>query len=248
MGFRGTLTKDNLGFSIPSDGPLYPGPPYLYQDATMMIFEFETDGESAARLLPAQAELPDPAHAGLVFASYPSSNLGPYQEAVLFLKDVQYEGRTVKYATHLYVTTDIAMAAGRELAGFPKKIAAIDVHQEGDDYSATLERPAGVRLASGSLTLGPVLAEGVTETLNYLTLRVLPSPTKGAPPSLAELIETDWVIRNAKVWSATGECRLTGASAQDPLQIVPIVTPLGCTVIRGDLMVALNHTPRIRPL
>ena len=54
----------------------------------------------------------------------------------------------VQFATHLYVTSDVAMAAGREMGGYPKKIA--DIRIEGDpSFPATLERPAGERLVLG---------------------------------------------------------------------------------------------------
>src|SRR5918993_2287920 len=149
MGLQGTLTKETLGFSMPSDGPLYPKPPYVYKGASMMVFQYLTDGPSAAGLLPEQAELADPPTAGLVFATYPESTLGPYSEVVLFLNAV-YKQRSVKYGAYLYVTTDVAMAAGREMGGFPKKIAAIEM-SGGPDFRATLERPAGLLLASGSL-------------------------------------------------------------------------------------------------
>jgi acetoacetate decarboxylase len=248
MSIRGQLTKDNLGFSMPADAPLYPRPPYDYKDASLMIFDYVTDGPSAARLLPAEAELADPATAGLVFASYPSSTLGAYREVVVFV-DVLYQGRNVKYAAYLYVTTDVAMAAGREMGGFPKKIATIDFQGDKDHpYQAALERPAGLQLASGNLTLARQLEDNVSMTLNYLTLRLIPSPTKDAPPSLAELIETDWVVSNGVVWEGSGSCQITGASTTDPLQVVPVVELLGCQLIRGDLQVSANARPRSRPL
>jgi acetoacetate decarboxylase len=248
MGIRGTLTKDTLGFSMPSDAPLYPRPPYHYQDASLMIFNYVTDGPSAARLLPAEAELADPPTAGLVFASYPSSTLGPYQEVVVFLNAL-YQGREVKYAAYLYVTTDVAMAAGREMGGFPKKIAAIDFHAHNDQgYHATLRRPAGLCLATGHLRLVRQLQDNFSTTLNYLTLRLIPSPTKDAPPSMAELVETDWVVNNGVAWEGSGSCQITGASASDPLQVVPVVNLLGCELIRGDLKVSANDTPRSHPL
>ncbi len=115
----------------------------------MMVFQYITDGPSAASLLPELAELADPPTAGLVFATYPESTLGPYSEVVLFL-DAVYQKRKVKYGAHLYVTTDVAMAAGREMGEFSKKIAAIDM-SGGPDFRATLERPAGRLLATGSM-------------------------------------------------------------------------------------------------
>ena len=246
MGLRGTLTKKSLGFSMPSDGPLYPKPPYVYKGASMMVFQYATDGPSAAGLLPEQAELADPPTAGLVFATYPESSLGPYSEVVLFL-DAVYRKRSVKYGAHLYVTTDVAMAAGREMGGFPKKIAAIDI-SGGPDFRATLERPAGLLLASGSIEVAEKPDGPYSPTFNYLTLRVIPSPTKDAPPSLAELLETEWVVTNGEVWKGDGSCKLTGDSEEDPLHRVPVVKLLGCQVLRGDLQVSANDRPRSEPL
>src|SRR4051812_27597743 len=114
MPIRGTITQDLPGFTMPVDAPLYPAPPYHYLDARMLIFNYVTEPAAAARLLPAALELADPPTASLVFASYPRSSLGPYNEVILTL-DARFQGRAVKYATHLYVTTDIAMAAGREM-------------------------------------------------------------------------------------------------------------------------------------
>ena len=133
---------------------------------------------SAASLLPEQAELADPPTAGLVFATYPESSLGPYSEVVLFLNAV-YKGKNVKYGAYLYVTTDVAMAAGREMGGFPKKIAAIEI-SGGPDFRATLERPAGLLLASGSMKVAERPDGPYSPTFDYLTLRVIPSPTKDA--------------------------------------------------------------------
>jgi len=246
MGLQGTLTKETLGFSMPSNGPLYPMPPYYYKGASMMVFQYITDGPSAARLLPVHAELADPPTAGLVFATYPESTLGPYSEVVLFL-DAVYQKRKVKYGTHLYVTTDVAMAAGREMGGFPKKIAAIDM-SGGPDCWATLERPAGRLLATGSMKIAEKPDGPYSPTFDYLTLRVIPNPTKDAPPSLAELLETEWVVINGEVWKGNGTCELTGESEEDPLHMVPVVEPLGCQLLRGDLQVSANERPRSRPL
>ena len=100
-------------------------------------------------MVPDVVELSDPPTAGLVFASYPSSNLGPYDEVVLYL-DVMFKGRPFQFAAFLYVTTDAAMAAGREMGGYPKKIARIEF-LPGPAQTAVLERPAGLRLCTGTM-------------------------------------------------------------------------------------------------
>jgi acetoacetate decarboxylase len=246
MGLRGLLTKDDLGYSMPSSGPLYPSPPFVYRGASMIVFEYVTDGPAAARLLPAQAELTDPPVAGLVFADYPESSLGAYREVVVYLHAI-YEGRPIQFAAYLYVTTDVAMAAGREMGGYPKKIGAISF-EDAETIRGTLERPAGMPLASGSLRPVGAPVQAPDSNLNYLTLRIIPSPTKGTPPTVAELLETGWAMTNAQVWEGEGSCTVAAGTANDPLHLLPVVEPLGCKLIRCDLLVTANDTPQSRPL
>jgi len=246
MGLQGTLSKENLGFSMPSDGPLYPKPPYVYKGASLWVFRYRTHGPSAAALLPAQAELAEPATAGMVFATYPESTLGPYSEVVLYL-DAVYRGKKVKYGAYLFVTTDVAMAAGREMGGFPKKIATIGI-SDGPEFRGRLERPAGLLLASGSMTVAERLDGPGSSTMDYLTLRVIPSPTKDAEPSVAELLETQWVVTNGEMWKGDGTCTFTGASEADPLHKVPVVELVSCQLLRGDIQVSANDAPRSEPL
>ena len=83
-----------------------------------MIFKYVTDA-TVARMVPDAVELPNPPTAGLVFASYPASNLGPYDEVVLFI-DVWPAWLPFQFGqVLLYVTTDSAMAAFgyREMGG-----------------------------------------------------------------------------------------------------------------------------------
>jgi len=255
MPIRGTLTKGQLGFSMPPYAPLFPKPPYFYADATLMIFKYVTS-ESAARMVPEIVDLTDPPTAGLVFASYPSSNLGPYDEVVLYL-DVLFNGRPLQFAAFLYVTTDSAMAAGREMGGYPKKIARIEF-LPGPDRTAVMERPSGLRICSGTMrpeermfpdpdpqkTAGPSLPLA----LNYLTLRMFPSPQLNQPPSVAELLETHWTIDCSEVWTGPGSCLLTGASELDPLHWAPVNQPIVCQLVKGDIRVDLNHQPSETPL
>ncbi|MGB2609135.1 MAG: acetoacetate decarboxylase family protein [Isosphaeraceae bacterium] len=245
MGLRGMLTRERFGFSVPCDAPLYPAPPYLYEGATMLAFDYLTDPKTAVELLPAVdgLELTDPPHAGLVFARYPKSTLGPYDELVLYL-NATFQGKEVRYGAYLYVTTDAAMAAGREMGGFPKKIAVI-TFEAGATYRATLERPAGQLLASATLTPGESSTPVQKLALEYMTLRVIPSPVRGAPPSLTELVDSTWEMSEATVRPALGTLSLTGVSESDPLQKAPVVELKTCTLLQGALRVDLSDRPTI---
>lgn len=253
MGTPGKLTRANLNFSIPSDGPLYPRLPYEYPGATLVMFEYETDPESASTLLPAQARLTDTPSAGLVFANYPAGTLGPYREVVLYLKALYTPPGATKesevfYAAHLYVTTDTAMAAGREIAGFPKKIGEITFDEHEANISAFLDRPKGQRLASAEFTKAGDPIEAPPAVFTYLTLRLFPSPSQNADPSLCELLLTDWSMSNARLWTGQGTCALSAStSPNDPLNLVPILKITSARMIQGHMQVAANTLDRSAP-
>jgi acetoacetate decarboxylase len=164
---------------------------------------------------------------------------------VLYLHAI-YQGKPIQYAAYLYVTTDVAMAAGREMGGYPKKIAAI-TFEDADVIGGTLERPAGRPLASGSLRPVGEPLQAPDSSLNYLTLRIIPNPTKDLPPTVAELLETGWSMSNTQVWEGEGSCTIEVGTTHDPLHLLPVVKLLGCKLIRCDLEVSANETPQSAP-
>ena len=60
----------------------------------------------------------------LLFAEYPWSTIGPYNEVAQALV-CTYNGQLVTYAVRLHVTTDRALTMGRECGGFAKKLGDI---------------------------------------------------------------------------------------------------------------------------
>jgi len=123
----------------------YETPARLFPGATMLGAMFETRPEIVARLLPAPlrpAEQPN----GLVFiAEYPRTNLGPgYREAALFL-NCQYGGETGTYCLAMPIDSEeVRCTNGREIFGFPKKLAKISLQRSGTTVHGWVER-FGVR-------------------------------------------------------------------------------------------------------
>lgn len=83
---------------------------------------------------------------GLVFiAEYPETNLGPgYRESALFL-NCQYRGKAGTYCLAMPIDSEeVRCTNGRDIFGFPKKLAKIHVEREGDTVHGWVER-YGVR-------------------------------------------------------------------------------------------------------
>ena len=112
---------------IPSFDPLYPKPPYIY-DAQIVVGIIQAGEEKSKlkRFLPYDFE----PTGQIVFITgfYPeikaqgNKKLKPYYETVVLLL-VDYKGRFGSFCPFIWVSTDEALCAGREIWGFPKKLA-----------------------------------------------------------------------------------------------------------------------------
>ena len=128
------------GYSIPLDSPLYPGPPWIYWNVEAIIILVTFDEKSVDPLLPEGVSPVGGDPLGAIWiARYPTTTLGPYDEALIA---VQVEGDfgMAYYIPYIYVTNDAALAAGREVAGAPKKLAYIDLNQEGSTVAGLAKR------------------------------------------------------------------------------------------------------------
>ncbi len=129
-----------------------------FTDARMMGVLFETAPEVTAPLLPPPLEQAD-APGGLIFiAHYPKTNLGPgYREAALFVR-CKYKGEPGSYCLSMPITSEPRMHNGRDVFGFPKKLADIHLERDGDRALGWVERN-GVRFVEIRLTLSRTIPE-----------------------------------------------------------------------------------------
>jgi acetoacetate decarboxylase len=235
LALRGRLTLDRLGYSMPTDAPAFQAPPYHYRNAQAISIKFETDPESALDVLPAPLELIEPAAANLSFYWYPFTTFGPYHEAILRLY-ARHEGKPLTYIAQIFVDTEPPMLAGREVWGYPKKLAKIGFERDKDMVVGWLERPQGVRLATAIMR--PEQPAGALSSNGPTTgLRIVPSaePTDKRP-ALAELIaaDTEHTIREA--WAGPGSISFPDHSVLDPVDRFPVKRILKAVYMEYDIM------------
>jgi acetoacetate decarboxylase len=116
-----------------------------FYGARMLGVMFETKEQIVHRLLPPPLEMPD-SPGGLMFiANYPETNLGPgYNEAALFLR-CKYQGEAGSYCLSMPIDSEEdRMHNGRDIFGFPKKMAKIHLERNGQEVIGWVERK-GVR-------------------------------------------------------------------------------------------------------
>ena len=221
MGARGRLTLERLGYSMPSDAPAFQAPPYHYRNAQAISIKFETDREDALEVLPEPLELIEPACANLSFYWYPFTTFGPYHEAILRLY-ARHEGKPLTYVQQIFVDTEPPMLAGREVWGYPKKLAKIGFERDRDMIVGTLERPAGMRLASVVMRPEQPLAQ-LGSNGPTTGLRIIPSadPTT-TRPALAELIAADTQHSLREGWEGPASISFPDHSVFDPVDRFPV--------------------------
>lgn len=96
---------------------------FVFYDAEMALVFFRTDPEVIKQIVPEPLK-PSVEPSGMAFvARYPKTNFGSvYNEAGLFV-NVEHAGELGGYCLAMPVTEDMALIGGREIFGFPKKIA-----------------------------------------------------------------------------------------------------------------------------
>src|SRR5581483_7554154 len=139
--------------SMPVSGHLYGRPPFYYRDAEMLSVDYRVDAADVAKHLP-PGLVPDGARprVSVVVTRNSFTTFGPYLGCSVWV-DVQLElpntpPRLGRYVPWLYVTQEVPLSAGREIWGYPKKLARIELGQEQEIIWATIDRPAPIRLST----------------------------------------------------------------------------------------------------
>ena len=126
-----------------SDGTECPLP-IRYFDVQCLVATFLTDLERAAELLKGAGLQAVPQEDGkavvvLYCIEYRITDIGPYNEVGLtVLAAAPGDPIPANYVVNLPVTTAVASRAGREIWGYNKFVAAIDVKSDGKNFSTIL--------------------------------------------------------------------------------------------------------------
>jgi acetoacetate decarboxylase len=184
------MNDKNPAYSIPRSAPLYPEPPYLYRGGNILICVYQTSRKMLEQLVPEPLK---PARNNLVYAwqnEFHASGLGSYHEAVITVP-VELDGQPGLYAAYLYLDSDAAIAAGREIYGFPKKFAQFSMSKEGNGFLRSVER-GGKKIFGISLrSTKPGKAEDLAALANPIfNFKRIPSIRKGAAPDVMQLTAT----------------------------------------------------------
>lgn len=213
--------------SMPEIAPLYPNPPIKYEDAELLSAMFTIKKEIAEKIIPEPLKAGS-ANLGLVvIAYYPKTSIGPYYESFLWVQAI-HGNQIGFYCPYIYVTTDAALAAGREIWGFPKKIAKINISKENNKIVGLVERK-GVELIKIEAN---IIGEGTFPEIpkRVYTLKQM-IRGDGTDYDMRYIVETglEWTVKQLKNCTGTLEFK---SSSEDPLGELKPISTIGILFIR----------------
>lgn len=224
----GKLMTNGIPFSNPPHHPAYGKPPYLYRNAEVIQIAFETTYEAIADIIPAPLEVDDVPVGVCMFSNIPfCTTLGAYHECIVMFS-VTFEGKRYFYLPNLYLDSDIPMLCGRELYGYAKKLAKIDVLHELNRITFKMERPEGNSLITASVTPVDNQPFEFYQNTDIISLKLIPNAQEdkmdvaqlvGCKYWLTPVTGTDGI---AELYTGIGSVSFNGASNDDPIHNIPI--------------------------
>jgi len=220
-------------YSTPTMSPLFGPPPYEYRDNWGITVVFKTKPEVLKSLVP---EPLVPNSDGIMFVTISRffvSGFGSYNE-LIFGAPVNYGDRVVNYSLYLMLDNDIPIGAGREIWGFPKKLARVELTEQDGILTGTVER-GGILLVKACVSIDALgKPEDAAGSAEYVNLKLIPSVRKDAPPDVMQLTTT--TLENVELKQVyKGRATLEfGMSPADAFHEIPVVEVLGGLYVNSD--------------
>jgi acetoacetate decarboxylase len=124
-------------FAMPLTNPSYPPAPYRFRDREYIVITYRTDPDALAAVVPEPLEIVEPI-VNYEFIRMPdSTGFGDYTESGQVIP-VRYQGQAGVYVHSMYLDDDAPIAGGREIWGFPKKLANPKISHEAEVIVGTL--------------------------------------------------------------------------------------------------------------
>jgi acetoacetate decarboxylase len=138
-------------FAMPLTSPAYPPGPYRFANREYLIITYRTDPAMLRAVVPAPLQCDErEALVKYEFIRMPDSNgFGDYTESGQVIP-VSFRGRKGSYTHCMFLNDEGPIAAGRELWGFPKKLAQPTLRTEVDTLVGTLDY-GPLRVATGTM-------------------------------------------------------------------------------------------------
>lgn len=222
-------------FSMPPSSPAYPRGPYRFINREFLIITYETDLDALKAVVPEPLEVTEPIVKYEFIKMPDSSGFGCYTESGQVIP-VQFNGENGSYVHSMYLDDFAPIAAGREIWGFPKKLAEVNLSIAAETLVGKLSMDGvNVAIATMGYKFCPLDLAKCLEALQTpgFLLKIIPHVDGG--PRICELIRyqlENIVIKNA--WSGPAGLQLF-SHALAPVADLPVKKIISAAHILTDL-------------
>jgi acetoacetate decarboxylase len=237
------MTADEVvanAFAMPITSPAFPPGPYRFVNREFLIVTYRTDPDALRAVVPEPLEIDEPIVKYEFIRMPDSTGFGDYTESGQVIP-VKYKGRKGGFVHSMYLDDEGPIAAGRELWGFPKKLATPALRVHGETLLGTLDYgPVRVATATMGYKYRPIDLDVVRASLaepGYL-LKIIPHVDGGL--RICELVQyrlQDVTVKGA--WTGPAALELAH-HALAPVARLPVLEVLSGTHLLTDLTLGLG--------
>jgi acetoacetate decarboxylase len=227
-------------FAMPLTNPAYPPPPYRFYDREYIIIKYRTDRAALEAVVPEPLEIIDDV-VNYEFIRMPdSTGFGDYTETGQVIP-VKFQGETGGYVHSMYLNDNSPIAGGREIWGFPKKLAEPKIVHEADTIVCTLNY-GSVVCAVGTMGYKHKIIppEPLLKSLVAPSFMIKIIPHVDGTLRICELVKyflEDIQLKGA--WSGPAALELFDHVACDVARL-PVREIVGATHFKADLTLGLG--------
>ena len=233
-------TVRTRAFAMPLGSPAYPIGPYRFRNREYLIITYRTDPQKLRALVPEPLEVREPLVKFEFIRMPDSTGFGDYTESGQVIP-VSFRGRKGSYTHCMFLNDHPPIAGGRELWGFPKKLASPTLGTEIDTVVGTLDY-GPIRVATGTMGYKHRAADlaSVKASLaepNFL-LKIIPHVD--GTPRICELVEyhlEDVDLKGA--WTGPASLNLS-SHALAPVAELPVLEVVSAMHLVADLTLPLG--------
>jgi acetoacetate decarboxylase len=227
-------------FAMPLTSPAYPIGPYRFVNREYLIITYRTDPAKLRELVPEPLVVEAPL-VNFEFIRMPDSTGGGDDTESGQVIPVSFQGRKGGYSHCMFLNDHPPIAGGRELWGFPKKLAEPKLEAQIDTlvgelhYGTTLIAHGTMGYKHKAADLAAVKASMAAS--NFL-LKIIPHVD--GTPRICEIVEyflTDVDLKGA--WTGPAALELH-SHALAPLAELPVLEVVSATHILADLTLGLG--------
>lgn len=227
-------------FAMPLTNPAFPPGPYRFINREYLIITYRTDPAALQRVVPEPLKVAQPLVKYEFIRMPDSSGFGDYTESGQVIP-ITFQGRNGGLVHSMFLDDEAPIAGGREIWGFPKKLANVSFKVETDTLVGTLDY-GRIRIATGTMgyKYKPLDTTAIAKAMvepGYL-LKIIPNVD--CTPRVCELVEyylEDITVKGA--WTGPAQIEL-GHHALAPVADLPVLEVVSAVHFVADLTLGLG--------